>query len=103
MSTPQWLYDEIMRSIEPELVTDMLPTLDTIYAAETSEEHDVRMERYRLAYAAYDDALEQMNRYLFDSLQIEKTVNIRARRSEEEEEASSAISRIDQQLFSLSV
>ena len=48
------MYDSIMREIEPELTSAMLPTLDATYANETPEEKDVRSERYNKAFAEYD-------------------------------------------------
>ena len=46
-------YDIVMGRIEPDLVTDVIPTLKEKYAAETSEDHAARMERYRQALTSY--------------------------------------------------
>jgi hypothetical protein len=48
------IYDEIMAQIDPELVTDSLPTLDEKYKDETAEEAEARRERYNAAFAEYD-------------------------------------------------
>ena len=51
--TGQKVYDAIMGTVEPELVTANLPTLDAPYAAETAEEHKARYNRYTKAFAEY--------------------------------------------------
>lgn len=54
---PQQIYDLIMWEIEPELTSDVIPTLEAKYANETSEEKSIRMERYTFAFEAFDEAL----------------------------------------------
>ena len=46
-------FDVLMGEIEPDLVSDAVESLKEKYADETSEEHEVRMERYRNAIATY--------------------------------------------------
>ena len=48
------IYDGIMGKIEPELTTAMLETLEEKYRDESTEEHQVRMARYDVAFAEYD-------------------------------------------------
>jgi len=50
------VYDRLMSAIEPDLVTAVLPTLEQKYANETQQERDVRMERYKKAFLAYQKA-----------------------------------------------
>lgn len=45
------LYNALMASIEPELMTGMVGRLATMYANETSEEKSDRMQRYARALA----------------------------------------------------
>ncbi|MDD4318893.1 MAG: hypothetical protein PHW10_01035 [Candidatus Peribacteraceae bacterium] len=47
-----------MAKIEPELVTEVIPTLDAKYAPETPEENQARMQRYEQAYASYEKAFQ---------------------------------------------
>ncbi len=60
--TPQWLYDELMSRIEPDLVSNQLPLLDQKYAGETEEEHAARMEQYAAAYVVFDACLAELAR-----------------------------------------
>jgi hypothetical protein len=56
--TQQWLYDELMRHIEPDLTSKKAKLLEKKYAKETDEEKELRMERYDLAFDFFDIALE---------------------------------------------
>jgi len=55
--TPEELYDFLMGSIEPELTLASIPGLKEKYAAEAKPEKQARMERYKKAYAMYEQAL----------------------------------------------
>lgn len=50
----QWLYDEIMRHIEPDLMLERIPLLPKKYAEETPEQHEQRMKAYEHAFRQYD-------------------------------------------------
>lgn len=52
--TPEWLYDEIMRHIEPDLLTTVIPTHIEKYKNETAEERKERMTAYDKAFAIFD-------------------------------------------------
>ena len=52
--TVEEVYNLIMREIEPELTTDMLPTLGELYPDETPQEWKKRQERYQRAFALYE-------------------------------------------------
>ena len=52
------IYDAIMGKIEPELLSSNLPNVEQQYAAETTEERLVRMQRYQKAFADYDAAYD---------------------------------------------
>ena len=49
------IYNLLMRQIEPELVTDMLPQLGELYPDETPAEWKKRQERYQRAFALYEE------------------------------------------------
>lgn len=53
------LYDRIMGEIEPELVSNVLPTLKDRYVQETAEERMARAERYQHAFAEYEARLQE--------------------------------------------
>ena len=54
---PEWLYDQIMREIEPDLVTDVLTTLTQKYKKETAAQAKLREERYAKAFKIFDVVL----------------------------------------------
>ena len=59
------LYDSIMKDIEPDLLMDVIPTLDAKYAGETPEQNAERQARYQKAFTEYDkryaDAMAALN------------------------------------------
>lgn len=48
------LYDQLMATIEPELMTSNLPQLEKFYATETKKQSEARAERYAKAFAEYE-------------------------------------------------
>ena len=61
---PNKLYNELMWTIEPELTSGMIATLEAKYKNETPEESEARAERYNQAYEKFQKALLEY----FDSL-----------------------------------
>lgn len=59
--TPEWAYDELMRHIEPDLLTNALPLLDAYYAGETTIERHARFSSYQRAFAAFDAACRMLS------------------------------------------
>jgi hypothetical protein len=49
------LYNSLMREIEPDLTTDQIPLIDEKYKGETPEETLARLEKYKKAFALYDE------------------------------------------------
>ncbi len=54
VDAPQWLYQEIMRHIEPDLMLGRVEDLDRVYAGETEKEKEERMRCYEEAFALFD-------------------------------------------------
>lgn len=52
------VYNVLMAGIEPELLLSRIPMLDALYAGESPEEHEARMEKYAVAYKKFDAALK---------------------------------------------
>tara|TARA_Y100000310_G_C20363210_1_gene659964 strand:+ start:84 stop:461 length:378 start_codon:yes stop_codon:yes gene_type:complete len=52
------VHDALMKSIDEDLLTTNLPSLDEKYADETPEERSARAERYKAALVQYDTAFE---------------------------------------------
>jgi hypothetical protein len=63
------IYDSIMAKIEPELVSQNLPSLKEKYERENPEERGIRGKRYKAAYKKYDAAFKA---YIAD---LERKVN----------------------------
>jgi hypothetical protein len=49
------IYDMLMFDIEPELMTDMLTTLEDIYKGETRSQRKKRMQRYAEAFHEFGE------------------------------------------------
>lgn len=77
------VYDSLMASIEPDLLTVNIPSLDQKYATETKEEHEVRMERYRSAYKKFDG---EMAKFLGDLKANSRHTQSKALKEQEEKD-----------------
>ncbi len=53
--TSEWLYNEIMRFVQPDLMTDHLPLLDLKYAGENAFEKAARLFSYEEAFRVFDE------------------------------------------------
>ena len=72
LQAPQWLYDLIMRGIEPDLMSDQIPQLEVRYREESVEGRRKRMDRYEHAFAQFDEALENFSAMLYLSMEEAK-------------------------------
>lgn len=52
--TSDWLYNEIMRQIEPDLLSTAVGGLAAKYAGETAEQRQHRHDKYEQAYRTFD-------------------------------------------------
>ena len=57
--TPEWFYNEIMRHVEPDLLTTAIPQHAEYYGSETKEQRIKRMDSYDKAFAIYDKVAAQ--------------------------------------------
>lgn len=57
-----WVYNEIMRFIEPDLISTSIPTLARKYANETESQRRWRHDKYRRAYALFDRFFSAMQK-----------------------------------------
>lgn len=57
------LYDMIMQTVEPDLVSAVTPTLPEKYKDETPDDRRVRAKRYEAAFAAYDRRFAEYQQY----------------------------------------
>jgi len=52
------IYDLLMYDIEPDLATENIKYLDSVYEGETEDEREIRLERYRYAFEIFYDRFE---------------------------------------------
>lgn len=68
--SPQWLYDQVMAALEPELTTEGLKTLATKYKNETAKQAKARAARYAKIFAEFDRILgEVLAMFEYDALE----------------------------------
>lgn len=66
--TPLWLYDEIMRHIEPDLCSHQIPFLTEKYKNETPKEKLFRMRAYEMAFSLFDACLKEVKDGIADDV-----------------------------------
>jgi len=81
--TPEWLYDRLMKHIEPDLTTENIKNLDEKYKGESDEDKELRQESYELAFDLFDVAVEAFEGGILDEVKEWKKA-IRERAQEEE-------------------
>lgn len=96
--TAEWMYNEIMREIEPDLLTTELPKHLEKYARETQAQREERMKAYEQAFAIFDTvaaACEQEMRHGVEELR--KQAHAKAV-SEEGRERAEELRTIEQEM-----
>lgn len=89
----QQVYNQIMAGIEPELVSDVLPTLAEKYKDETAEQAEARRQRYEAAYAEYDKRYAQyMTNMATQVHTLQRTVRADIETDERKEESNTLTS-----------
>lgn len=102
VAAPHWLYDEIMRHIEPDLMIERIPLLDKKYAAETADQHQARMEHYDQAFRRYDAWHDDVVQFMSDeTIKVRKNAQAEVAKKEGGERAGE-LNRIEQEFDSLS-
>ena len=93
-----WLYDAIMREIEPELLPGALAGLEGKYAGETREEQELRMQRYQAAFDAFDAALQSLDEHLVSEARELRAAQQRRSRESEWEESQEELGQIERRI-----
>ena len=87
----QWVYDEIMRNIEPDLITTRIVHLDEMYANETEEEGKKRMQSYEKAFEIFDAVAAQFEKDFHSGvLKLRKDAHAKAIQDERKERDQNA-------------
>ena len=84
--SPEWWYNEIMRHIEPELLTTVIPTHAETYKDESGEDRVARIEGYDKAFAMYDNVAADFEQTLHKDLETMRKKSRAATRAEEKKE-----------------
>ena len=96
--TPQWLYEQIMRQIEPDLLPESLSGLQEKYVGETEEEHTVRMQRYEEAFAVFDRSLASLDAHLVTEAREYRVSRQQQSRMHEESESQEELRHIERRI-----
>lgn len=95
-----WLYDTLMSHIEPDLMTENLPTLEEKYKDETPEQHKARMASYDRAFELFDKAFGEIRQRVDKDVHEHHLQVQKHREQEEKKERQTDISSAEQQLNS---
>ncbi len=82
ITSPEEIYDMLMREIEPELTSEFIDTLEEKYKNETPEEAEGRGKRYKKAFDRFEEAFAK---YLMELNASVQSYRKSAFRSVEEE------------------
>lgn len=93
--TSEWFYDEIMRHIEPDLLTTVIPTHAEKYNDETQEERVERMKAYDAAFAIFDKVAEEYEKEFMEDVQKLKKQSRSKVMKEEKKERKQELSNIE--------
>jgi hypothetical protein len=100
LHSSEWVYDEIMRHIEPELMLAVLPTLQDLYKDESTEDFDARMARYDKAFEAFDAAYAKVIELLAEETRGLRNAAHESAMGKEREEAASDLAKTEHLLDS---
>jgi hypothetical protein len=98
VSSPEWLYDLVMRNIEPDLTSGEIPLLPERYADESPEDRIERMERYDRAFDLFDLVLQDLSEVFADAAREWKEEMQRHVQAEEAHERSTELGAAESQL-----
>ncbi len=100
--TGQQIYDAIMAGIEPELVSSVVPTLKEKYKNETLEQAKLRSERYRKAYAQYDQKYGQFAAEIAGTMREMQLQAIASAEKQDRAKEAAELKALEQQFTSVS-
>lgn len=95
---PEWLYNEIMRNIEPDLLTTVMPRHAEMYAKETHQKSVERMKRYDSAFAVFDRVAMEYERDLHEDIQTLKRQAQAKARKRETAESKKSLKKIEKKM-----
>lgn len=96
--TGQEVYDAIMETVEPELVTDNLDALDAPYEGETADERKSRYERYSKAFIEYRQQFQKWVHRFQGAVKTFRKSLVNAAESTNRTEEEAALSALETQM-----
>lgn len=96
--SPQWYYDTLMEQIEPELMTENVPYLELMYANDTAEEREERLQRYKDAFELFGECLQDLEEEAKIECSELKKMMIAAAEGEGDEENKETIKDIENEI-----
>lgn len=97
------IYDAIMKTIEPELLSSELPLLSQKYGQETGEEKAARMARYAKAFAQYDQAYETYITHLRQQVREYRHASFKWAEEETNGKEDAVMNQLEHQMLSSSL
>lgn len=94
------LYDFIMKDVEPELVSDVVPTLGGKYASESQSDRKERAARYERAFAEYDKRFEEYKTYWKRQMQAHQRAAMQSVELASRENESSSMTDLESSILS---
>lgn len=99
--TGQEVYDALMNSIEPELLSANLDHLDDAYASETEDARRARYERYAAAFAQYDEAFASWTEELNETVRTYRKTAFRSAEAESRTQEEETLSVLEQDIATI--
>ena len=96
--TSEWFYDEIMRHIEPDLLTNVIPMHAEKYKQETQEQRVARMKAYDAAFTIFDKVAAEYEKEFMDGVQALKKKSRAKAVKEEKSEKRKELKHIEDEL-----
>ncbi len=96
------VYDALMATIEPELMSANIPVLDDKYVGESEEEKAARYERYSRAFDAYDAAYDKWKNDMHVVVKDYKKTALKTAEAESRTKDASVLGNLESELSSAS-
>lgn len=94
------LYDQLMGSIEPELLTENIPHLDDKYTNESEDNRAKRYEHYTKSYEQYDEAFAAWHTNFHKKVTVYRREALRSAERESKTEEVPVLAQLEQDISS---
>ena len=97
-----WIYNVIMEQIEPDLLSDRIPTLPEKYKNESVQEKKTRMHAYAQAFKIFEEVFKEMTDGVYAEIEQLKKEAQQHRATEEQSEKRQQLLSIEEHFDSSS-